>query len=84
MSVAIFVTIAVRISNSKFGCCLFFSCNFPNKIFANGLLFVKAKYFARTRIPTSRFLSNYHPNELIFQEMLLGQMFLSLKLLKKP
>ena len=40
----IFFTLVVRMSNSKFGCFLFFSCSFPNKTFANVLFSVRAAY----------------------------------------
>ena len=54
--VTTFVTVVVVISNSKFGCFLSFSCNFPAKTFANVLFFVRVAYFAGTTNPTSRFL----------------------------
>ena len=54
--VTTFVTVVVVISNSKFGCFLFFSCNSPAKTFANVLFFVRVAYFAGTTNPTSRFL----------------------------
>ena len=40
----------VTVSNSKFGCFLFFSCNFPAKKCANVLFFVRVLFFVNVLV----------------------------------
>ena len=53
---ALFVTVVVIMSNPKFGCVSYFSCNFFNKAFANVLFFPRPTHFTETTSRTSGFL----------------------------